>query len=665
MARTKGRGSPSVIGPVRLYPLVISILVALIINIKPAYGAKEKELFVSASCLSSLDDIVIRCSKPNEKINIRSASYGNADDCSNPPVDNDCVQPSVTLANEARVNCNGLRQCTINVQSIDTFNSEQQLTNSTDSEKIEYSVDTCTANGYLQQSVPMNLYQVKYECHELSVCNELSDEVIDLIIATDKYPEKSVTNPTCECTYSAADPEYHLNGYTRCNGTVMFITEEFYTNGESEQLEYECKDKANGDYITLGSKEPHRIKVRIDVERSDEESSYEINWFNIRGNSKTRKTQTIVKVDCVGGKLYLKGSVQVILKIVLPIVGVLLIILIILYCVISKRRRRRKYEHEYMMSSARYLDSDGIDMRTDPAADGRSASSVYDQQEPWHSNPEMQMKNQLARPRSSNYLHRSHSAIPSSRNNDLAMNGDPQLSRSRASIRSMKRQAPRPPGPPPSTLLPGISPEGLALLTHQNISGTEETASPKMKAPHVMNPSAPTPPPTPLRTSPADNEVVAPYRRYYQASPRDSPISNRSKEPKAPLSLLALDDSYTQPSRDHPPLTRNYSGRRPNNILPNNSSTDEGKPGSNTLHRKNSVSPQLSNTNNLDPRLGYESSPSPGSVRDGEEEDVSSGEDDMTIMRPGRRHRQPFDGYGSANKGSRKHKPKNRFQHQL
>ncbi|XP_067950878.1 uncharacterized protein [Watersipora subatra] len=352
MARTKGRVSPSAIGPVRLYPLIVSILVALIINIKPAYGAKEKELFVSASCLSSLDDIVIRCSKPNEKINIRSASYANAEDCSNPPVDNDCVQPSMTLANEAQVNCNGLRQCTINVKSIDTFNSEQQLTYGIDSEEITYSMDTCTVNGYLQQSVPMNLYQVKYECHELSVCNELSDEVIDLTIATDKYPEKSVTNPTCECTYSSSETEYHLNGYTRCNGTVMFITEEFYTNGESEQLEYKCIDEVGGDYMTLGghnandptagSKEPHTIKVRIDVERSDEESSYEIHWFNIRGNSKTRKTQTIVKVDCVGGKLYLKGSVQVILKIVLPIVGVLLIILIILYCVISKRRRRAK-----------------------------------------------------------------------------------------------------------------------------------------------------------------------------------------------------------------------------------------------------------------------------------------------------------------------------------
>ena len=73
----------------------------------------------------------------------------------------------------------------------------------------------------------------------------------------------------------------------------------------------------------------------------------------------------------------------------------------------SPLRKRRKYRHDYMIPPIESVNDGGLNVRTDPAADGRSASSGYDQPEPWHSNPEVQM-NELARPtRYKSHLHRS------------------------------------------------------------------------------------------------------------------------------------------------------------------------------------------------------------------------------------------------------------------
>lgn len=71
-------------------------------------------------------------------------------------------------------------------------------------------------------------------------------------------------------------------------------------------------------------------------------------------------------------------------------------------------RRRQRYREGYRLSnrSMRTVDGEGSEARTDPAADGKSASSIYDQQEPWASNPEVQM-NELAKPRYKSQLHRS------------------------------------------------------------------------------------------------------------------------------------------------------------------------------------------------------------------------------------------------------------------
>jgi len=70
-----------------------------------------------------------------------------------------------------------------------------------------------------------------------------------------------------------------------------------------------------------------------------------------------------------------------------------------------KRARRRRYEQEYFLTTKRMVEGEGSEQRTEPVADGKSASSMYEQPEPWHSNPEVQM-NELAKPRYKSHLHK-------------------------------------------------------------------------------------------------------------------------------------------------------------------------------------------------------------------------------------------------------------------
>lgn len=153
---------------------------------------------------------------------------------------------------------------------------------------------------------------------------------------------------------------------------------------------------------------------------------------------------------------------------------------------------------------------------------------------------------------------RSQSAIPTTRNNDLTY-ANPRLTRSRHSVRSMKKQAPTPPGPPPKTLLHGINPDSLALLTSRNIIPNADDVEGNENA----RPSAPTPepgdsdrcPPSPLDNRDAGSNL--PYLQHDRSSPKYN-----NADPIPPLTLLSLDNSYSQPSSrpDRSP-TRNYHSR--------------------------------------------------------------------------------------------------------
>ena len=196
------------------------------------------------------------------------------------------------------------------------------------------------------------------------------------------------------------------------------------------------------------------------------------------------------------------------------------------------------------------------------------------------------------------------------------------------------------------------------MLTHQNISGNEELTEASIETvPYSILPSAPsaTPPPSQFRTSPSDspldNEAMIPYKRQHH-SPRDSPISNRPKEPRTPLSLLTLDSSYTQPSNEHPNLTRNYSGKRsrPESVITNTSSAEDERLLQPNTSNSRSVSPRFS-----DDRVAADTKTAPGSGSShyptfANDNNGGSDDDDMTIMRPGRKKPQLFDGYKERNR---------------
>lgn len=156
---------------------------------------------------------------------------------------------------------------------------------------------------------------------------------------------------------------------------------------------------------------------------------------------------------------------------------------------------------------------------------------------------------------------RSQSAIPTTRNNDLAAN--PRLSRSRQSIRSLKKQAPQPQGPPPKHLLRGVSSRSLAMMSARNIAPTPDDNELDIDGHNKrVKPTAPPPTPPELEDqtddfpsppSPLDNmypdPIMTPYRQYGRQSPKYNNTPSAPKEQISPLALLSLQESYKQPSR--------------------------------------------------------------------------------------------------------------------
>ena len=251
--------------------------------------------------------------------------------------------------------------------------------------------------------------------------------------------------------------------------------------------------------------------------------------------------------------------------------------------------------------------------------------------------------------------------------------GDLRLSRSRHSVRSIKRQAPRPPGPPPKALLHGLPPESVALLHRNNIEHGESSIDVEVE-PHPRNitPSAPsiTPPPDMFRSSLEDlppppppllnhrvSSPMVPYRRRHGKKRKPSVESPMSQpDPAAPLSLLALDESYTQPPMEEGPrrLSRNYNSPSPMAFDHGDDDRDSLSPQY-PHHRKQSVSPQSSSVNNQsasDNESTADSNPhsrgfphrdshapvNPGEDYSGHDPDYEDTDDDMLIMRPARPH---------------------------
>ncbi|KAF6027913.1 hypothetical protein EB796_013775 [Bugula neritina] len=294
------------------------------------------------------------------------------------------------------------------------------------------------------------------------------------------------------------------------------------------------------------------------------------------------------------------------------------------------------------------VEGEGSEQRTEPVADGKSASSMYEQPEPWHSNPEVQM-NELAKPRYKSHLHKSHSAIPSYRNNDLALSRDPRLSKSRQSVRSLKRQAPQPPG---QVKLFDNDSERRTLLNPQNIEadveplpGSLTPTAPSVTPPRDFHSSADVSP----RSSPLDNvrtEPMVPYRRKHNGKSKST--KRNSYDPAAPLSLLTLDSSYTQPPKDSSMLTRNYSGKS-NRSTPRRELDSTNQTPDNSRHDFR-ASPQSNNdflsSDEEPPSTDRSARYSPAEAAPSDSE-----QDDMTIMRPKltpeakRLRSKPFTGY--------------------
>lgn len=267
--------------------------------------------------------------------------------------------------------------------------------------------------------------------------------------------------------------------------------------------------------------------------------------------------------------------------------------------------------------------------------------------------------------------------------------GDLRLSRSRHSVRSIKRQAPRPPGPPPRTLMHGLPPESVALLRNNIEHGESSVDVDVEPSPRNITPSAPSltpppdmfsgsledlPPPPPPLLDHRESSPMVPYRRRHGKKRKPSVESPMTPVgPAAPLSLLALDESYTQPPQEDVPrrLSRNYHSPSPMAFDQGDDDRDSLSPQYPiNAHRKQSVSPQSSSVNNQsasDNESNADSYPhsrgypprdshapfNPGEDYDPDYEDT---DDDMLIMRPARTHQHnrgrqhPFTGYSPHSK---------------
>lgn len=235
------------------------------------------------------------------------------------------------------------------------------------------------------------------------------------------------------------------------------------------------------------------------------------------------------------------------------------------------------------------------------------------------------------------------------------------MSRSRHSVRSLKRQAPTPHGVPPQDLVRDLPPASIALLTARNIiPGDNEVEVDIEPLPPNVRPTAPPPSPPEddprrpgrlVRNSPSpldnvDAEPVQPFRKHGRRSPKYNNTSPGSYNPVPAASLLS-DENYSYPPASERRPSRNYHKNKKQNDTRSQSNTP--RTNSPALHKK--ITPKPSNSNNNLASAIDDDLTDPGTMSGS----LISSDDDMMIMRPSHTPNRLHSGYNTP-------KPDNRRQ---